>query len=59
MCVGSAPDRFALDKGHRSQPLAAVITPDERVLDAAASCPVEVIEVLDNMTGEPIPWEDA
>ncbi|GGM53411.1 hypothetical protein GCM10012275_25530 [Longimycelium tulufanense] len=50
MCVGTAPDAFDLVEG-RSQPLAERIEPDEQVLAAAESCPVEAIRVTDVDTG--------
>jgi ferredoxin len=52
--VGTAPDRFALDERQRSSPLATDIAPDEAVRDAAASCPVEAISLVDAGTGEPV-----
>jgi len=54
VCVGTAPARFALDERQRSSPLAADIAPDEAVRDAAASCPVEAISLVDADTGEPV-----
>jgi ferredoxin len=54
VCVGTAPDRFALDERQRSSPLATDIAPDEAVRDAAASCPVEAISLVDAGTGEPV-----
>jgi ferredoxin len=51
-CAGIAPDRFALGDDHRSHPLAPEIEPDEAVLDAAASCPVEAIGIVDTVSGE-------
>ena len=54
VCVGTAPGRFALDQRQRSGPLAAEIAPDEAVRDAAASCPVEAISLVDADTGAPV-----
>ncbi|QIS08713.1 MULTISPECIES: ferredoxin [Nocardia] len=42
MCTGIAPDHFTLVDG-RSAPISQ--TPDDAVLDAAESCPVEAILV--------------
>jgi ferredoxin len=53
-CVGVAPNYFAMDAGHRSHPTRTDIEPDDTVLDAAASCPVEAIAIVDLDTGEPI-----
>jgi ferredoxin len=54
VCVGTAPGRFALDDSQRSYPVATEIAPDQAVRDAAASCPVEAISLLDADTGEPV-----
>jgi ferredoxin len=54
ICVGTAPGRFELDAQQRSGPVAAQIAPDEAVRDAAASCPVEAISLVDADTGEPV-----
>ncbi len=54
VCVGTAPGRFALDDRQRSGPVATEIAPDEAVRDAAASCPVEAISLLDADTGAPV-----
>ena len=54
VCVGTAPGRFALDERHRSGAVAAEIDPDESVRDAAASCPVEAIGLVDADTREPV-----
>jgi ferredoxin len=51
-CVGISPAHFALGEDNRSHPLRAEIEPDEAVLDAVASCPVEAITVVDLDTGE-------
>jgi ferredoxin len=34
--------------------VASIIAPDDAVRDAAASCPVEAISLLDADTGEPV-----
>jgi ferredoxin len=54
VCVGTAPGRFALDDRQRSAPAASMIAPDDAVRDAAASCPVEAISLLDADTREPV-----
>jgi ferredoxin len=50
-CASLAPRHFALGPDHRSHPLAEVVDPDEAVLDAAASCPMEAIRLADADTG--------
>jgi ferredoxin len=52
-CVGLAPEYFALGEDDRSHPVTALVAPDEKVLDAAYSCPMEAILVIDEETGEP------
>jgi ferredoxin len=58
MCAGTAPDRFTLGPEHKSHPLADLIDPDERVIDAACNCPVEAITVTDEATGETLAPEE-
>jgi ferredoxin len=53
-CVGISPAHFELGGDNRSHPLAAEVTPNDVVLDAAASCPVEAIRIQDAETGEPV-----
>jgi ferredoxin len=53
-CVGIAPARFELGDDNRSHPLAEEIEPDDAVLDAVASCPMEAITVVDAATGETV-----
>jgi ferredoxin len=51
-CVGLAPERFEIDDFEgRSHPTPADIEPDEAVLDAMASCPMEAITIIDLETG--------
>ncbi|MEV6522969.1 ferredoxin [Longispora sp. NPDC051575] len=57
MCAASAPDFFELDGRGRSRALHEKIDPDERVLDAAVSCPVEAISLVDLATGEEVPLD--
>jgi ferredoxin len=53
--VGIAPSRFELDDAEgRSHPVDPEIEPDDTVLDAVASCPMEAISVIDVETGEPV-----
>jgi ferredoxin len=54
MCVAIAPGRFVLDDQQRSGPVQAQIDPDEKVRDAAASCPSEAISLVDAGTGQPV-----
>ncbi|GAA5078038.1 ferredoxin [Nocardia iowensis] len=51
MCTGLAPEHFTLIDG-RSSPTAEIVTPDDLVIDAADSCPVEAILVRAVDTGE-------
>ena len=51
-CIGIAPRYFRLDDNERSHPVSAVVVPDDAVLDAAATCPMEAILVTDAETGE-------
>ncbi len=44
MCTSIAPDHFRLDGG-RSTPVRAEVEPDDAVVDAAESCPMEAILV--------------
>ncbi|NUT53774.1 MAG: ferredoxin [Saccharothrix sp.] len=44
MCTSIAPDHFRLDGG-TSTPVDAEIEPDDAVIDAAESCPMEAILV--------------
>ncbi|WFE54778.1 ferredoxin [Micromonospora sp. WMMD1155] len=46
ICAGTAPEHFRLVDG-LSAPRAEVVAPDEVVIDAADSCPVEAITVRD------------
>ncbi|GAA0728944.1 ferredoxin [Dactylosporangium roseum] len=55
ICVGIAPSRFELDDAaSRSYPVTPDVEPDEAILDAVASCPMEAISVVDLTTGEPV-----
>jgi ferredoxin len=50
MCAGTAPEHFRLIKG-TSSPIQENAEPDEAILDAANSCPVEAITVRDAADG--------
>jgi ferredoxin len=54
VCAGTAPKHFALGPDGRSRPLASPVEPDDAVLGATASCPMEAIAVTDADTGAPI-----
>jgi ferredoxin len=54
VCLALAPDRFALGDDGRAHPHGGTGEPDEAVLDAAASCPMEAIVIRDAGTGEPV-----
>ncbi len=53
-CLAIAPKRFAWDENGWARPATDRIEPDQAVLDAAASCPMEAIRVHDTETGQPI-----
>ena len=55
LCLGTAPGRFQFDKSGHSTPVLALIDPDDLVRDAAASCPVEAILLIDPDTRKPVP----
>ncbi|MGW3248565.1 ferredoxin [Streptomyces sp. NPDC001070] len=50
-CAGIAPGHFELRDG-TSCPLHPTAEPDELLIDAAESCPVEAITIRDASTGE-------
>lgn len=50
MCSASAPDHFDLTDG-RAQPVHPELDADELVLEAAESCPVEAIRLVELSTG--------
>ncbi|WP_228974052.1 dTDP-4-dehydrorhamnose 3,5-epimerase family protein [Streptomyces sp. DH12] len=51
LCLGTAHGRMRLDGG-RARPVDEVVGPDDAVLDAAETCPMEAITVRDAATGE-------
>ena len=57
VCVGTAPDRFVLN-GATSAPVDDEIDPDEAVIDAAESCPMEAIRVVEIASGKVLAPED-
>ena len=57
VCIGTAAAHFSL-VDERSQPAAELIDPDQAVVDAAESCPVEAILVRDAATGEVLAPEE-
>jgi ferredoxin len=54
VCAGTAPRHFAIGPDGRSRPLASPIDPDDAVLGAADSCPMEAIAVTDADSGAPV-----
>lgn len=50
VCAGSVPNRFKI-VGDKSVPVDPEIEPDDDVLGAADSCPMEAILVVDAGTG--------
>jgi ferredoxin len=54
-CVGLAPERFEIDDFEgRAHPTPPDVEPDDAVLDAIASCPMEAISAIDLDTREPV-----
>lgn len=51
VCAGTSPARFRM-ADNTAVPVASEIEPDEDVLAAADSCPMEAIRVVDTRTGE-------
>ncbi|GAA4017538.1 hypothetical protein GCM10022247_46080 [Allokutzneria multivorans] len=51
MCAGAAPDHFELMDGY-ARAIKDEVDPDEAVIDAAESCPVEAILVKHAASGE-------
>ncbi|MFI9404822.1 ferredoxin [Nocardia sp. NPDC052316] len=50
MCTGLAPDHFTLVDG-RSSPITDLASPDDLLIDAAESCPIEAIRIREEGTG--------
>ncbi|GAA2581729.1 ferredoxin [Streptomyces violaceus] len=53
-CVHHAPDDFRLDPARQSHPVAPDTDANERVLEAAESCPVEAIVITLGGGGEAV-----
>jgi ferredoxin len=54
-CVGISSSHFTLDDAAgQAHPVHPDAEPDERILDAVASCPMEAISVVDLETGDPV-----
>ena len=53
-CTAIAPRHFVAGAGNRSTPIRSTVKPDEAVLDAALSCPMEAIVIVDAETGDPV-----
>jgi ferredoxin len=51
VCASVAPTHFALDGARRSRPTAMRVPPDDGVLDAAFTCPMEAISVVELNSG--------
>lgn len=51
LCVGCAPEHFALGEDHRSRALQREVDADAAVSDAAECCPMEAISVVSLTTG--------
>lgn len=54
VCAGTAPHRFTLGEDNRARPPAEPVPPEDVILDAAASCPMEAIRVTNLDTGAPV-----
>jgi ferredoxin len=54
VCAGTAPKHFEIGPNGRAHPLTSPTEPDDSVIDAAISCPMEAILVTDADTGAPI-----
>jgi ferredoxin len=57
VCIGTAPHRFVLD-GATSTPIDDEIEPDEAARDAAESCPMEAIRIVEIATGTVLAPQD-
>ncbi|WP_223297501.1 ferredoxin [Catenulispora acidiphila] len=50
-CVLRAPDAFELDTARQSCPKHEVMAPSDDVLEAAETCPVEAITIVEEGSG--------
>ena len=50
-CVLRAPEAFEFDASRQGCPRHEVVGPSEDVMDAAESCPVEAISIVEEGTG--------
>jgi ferredoxin len=50
LCAGTSPDYFELGDT-AARPIAEKVDPEDSVVDAAESCPVEAIKVFDDADG--------
>jgi ferredoxin len=50
-CVLRAPEGFELDAARQSCPRHELLEPSDLVLEAAETCPVEAIEIVEEETG--------
>jgi ferredoxin len=57
VCAGTLPNRFKI-VNDKAEPVDAEIEPDEDVLDAAESCPMEAIRVTEVATGRVLAPEE-
>ncbi len=54
ICAVAAPEYFEMGDGHIARPRHVVTDAADKVLDAAANCPLDAIAVFDADTGEPV-----
>jgi len=54
MCIGSAPTDFKLDAGRQSHPRAEAMDASDEILEAAESCPVEAISIVEIASGKTV-----
>jgi ferredoxin len=57
VCAGTLPNRFRI-VGDKSQPVDGEIEPDDEVIGAAESCPMEAIRVIEVDTGRVLAPEE-
>lgn len=54
VCAGVTPAYFVVVDGRQAQPRARVVDPDEGLLDAAFTCPMEAITIVESGSGRSI-----